>query len=143
TSIGKASAPKPPVAPIQVGITATAAAWIHLTAAGKTVAQTTLQPGQSASYAVTPPVDLISGNAGGTQVTVNGTPQPALGAAGVIVLWRYPPGTVRILPPAKPAATRTPPAKASPAATKAAPVAKKPAPAKAVGGAPGTGSGQP
>lgn len=136
TSIAKASAPKPPVAPIQVGITATAAAWIHLTAAGKTIAQTTLQPGQSASYAVTPPVDLISGNAGGTQVTVNGAPQPALGAAGVIVLWRYPPGTVRLLPPAKPAATQAPPAKASPAA-------KKPAPAKAVGGAPDTGSGQP
>lgn len=138
-----AGAPSPAVAPIQVGIAATAAAWIQLTAAGKTVAQTTLQPGQSASYAVTPPVDLISGNAGGTQVTVNGAPQPALGAPGVIVLWRYPPGTVRILPPAKPAATQAPPAKVPPVAAKAPPAAKKPAAAKPVGGAPATGNGQP
>lgn len=123
---GAAARPRPaaalPVAPagqIEVAIAAAAPAWIHLSAAGKTVAEMTLGPGNTVSYAVTPPVDLITGNAGATQVTVNGAAQPALGAAGAVVLWRYPPGAVQALPAAKPAGTPAAPPNAVPGAPKA------------------------
>lgn len=96
--------------PVRIVVTASASAWVKLSSGGTTVTVTTLAPGQQLTYSLAPPVDLITGNAGATQVSVNGQAQPALGAAGAIVLWRYPPGSVRTLPAAgaKPAANSGP-----------------------------------
>jgi hypothetical protein len=133
--------------PVRIVVTASASAWVKLTSGGNTVTVATLAPGQQLSYSLAPPVDLITGNAGATQVSVNGQAQPALGAAGAIVLWRYPPGSVRSLPAAgaKPAATPGP-AKSG-AGTGGGPVAPQGA-TPAAGAAPtapgtGTASGTP
>lgn len=90
---------------VTVAVAASAPVWIHLSSAGKTVVEMTLAAGQSVSYRVPPPLSLVTGNAGGTQVTVNGTAQPSLGAAGVVARWEYPPGTVQVIPPLKPPRT--------------------------------------
>ncbi len=126
--------------PVRIVVTASASAWVKLTSGGNTVTVATLAPGQQLSYSLAPPVDLITGNAGATQVSVNGQAQPALGAAGAIVLWRYPPGSVRSLPAAggKPAATPGP-AKSG-AGTGGGPIAPATPAAGAAPTAPGTGT---
>lgn len=110
-AVPAAAAPAPGPT-VQVAITASAPAWIRLSAAGQVVTVTTLAAGQQLSYTLAAPVDLITGNAGATHLTVNGHPQPALGAAGAVLLWEYPPGRVRVLPAAgKPAGTAPAPSR--------------------------------
>jgi cytoskeletal protein RodZ len=70
--------------PIQVVLTAHAPAWVQVVADGKTAFIGTLQPNDSRSIAADALVKLVTGNAGGIGISLNGKTLEPLGPSGQI-----------------------------------------------------------
>jgi hypothetical protein len=70
--------------PIQVVLTAHAPAWVQVVADGKTAFIGTLQPNDSRSIAADALVKLVTGNAGGIGISLNGKTVEPLGPSGQI-----------------------------------------------------------
>lgn len=74
---------------IHVNVAITSAAWLRVTADGKIVYEGTLQPGEKKDWVAQQTLEVLSGNAGGTLLTVNGSQPAPMGGPGVVVrkLW--------------------------------------------------------
>jgi eukaryotic-like serine/threonine-protein kinase len=89
---GDQAAPAPvvtatPAAPqVTVTLQATALVWTRITVDGRTAYEGTLTAGARRSFTGRRVIDLHLGNAGGVQLTVNGTPRGAPGRPGQV--WR-------------------------------------------------------
>ena len=76
-----------PAAPqVTVTLQATALVWTRITVDGQTAYEGTLTAGARRSFTGRRVIDLHLGNAGGVQLTVNGTPRGAPGRPGQV--WR-------------------------------------------------------
>jgi hypothetical protein len=71
-------------------------AWISITADGLQVWEATLPPGEQQTITANDSVSVITGNAGVTEIVLNGQPQASLGPVGTVAKFVYP-------PPSKPA----------------------------------------
>ena len=71
-------------------VTATGRVWLRVIADGEEVYAKFLEVGDSQSWNARQAVEIRTGNAGGTQVTVNGKVLEPLGAVGVVLTcsWR-------------------------------------------------------
>jgi len=99
----------PSTGAVQVGITAAEAVWVRARADGKTVFAITLQPGESRSVSAEGDAELLLGNAGGANITLNGKPiavegYPAgvAGPKGQIRTVQFTSGGFQIVPPKVP-----------------------------------------
>jgi cytoskeletal protein RodZ len=70
--------------PIQVVLTASAPAWVEVVADGKTAFSGTLQPNDSRSIAADALVKLVTGNAGGIGISLNGRTLEPIGTSGEV-----------------------------------------------------------
>ena len=84
-------------------ITAQEPTWLSVRSDGKVVYSGTLQANQTKDVGAEQQVRLVTGNAGGIAVTLNGKPVPPLGPRGQVRVVQFSPGGVQIVPP-KPAA---------------------------------------
>ncbi len=99
--------PAPAPSEVRVELRAVARAWVRITADGKTVWQGTLAENETRSYQAHSALSLLTGNAGGLEVTWNGKPTGPIGRAGQVRTVEFTPETFRVLEPAPPA--RRPP----------------------------------
>jgi cytoskeleton protein RodZ len=81
-----ASVPTPsaPTHPVQVVLTAREESWVQVTADGKLAFSETLQPNDSRSVAADDQVKLMTGNAGGLAISLNGRTLDPLGRSGEV-----------------------------------------------------------
>jgi cytoskeletal protein RodZ len=79
-----AGAEESAVRPIQVVLTAHERAWVEVVADGKTAFTGTLQPNDSRSIAADALVKLVTGNAGGIGISLNGKTLEPIGPSGQI-----------------------------------------------------------
>lgn len=79
-----APAPALPTAPVQVSLTAHAAAWIQITADGKTAFEGTLQPDEKRDISAAELVKILTGNAGALTISLNGKTLDSLGPIGQV-----------------------------------------------------------
>lgn len=81
-----ASVPTPstPAHPVQVVLTAREESWVQVTADGKIAFTETLQPNDSRSVAADDQVKLMTGNAGGLAISLNGRTLDPLGRSGEV-----------------------------------------------------------
>lgn len=75
---------KPPVAPVEVVITAQQPTWVQLIADGKDAFTGILQPNDTKEVGASDQVKLIAGNAGGITVSLNGKTLDPLGPSGQV-----------------------------------------------------------
>ena len=71
-------------APVQVSMTAHQAAWVQITADGKPAFTGTLQSNETKQVAALEQVKIVTGNAGGLSISLNGKMLDPLGPAGQI-----------------------------------------------------------
>jgi cytoskeleton protein RodZ len=86
--------PEPLEAPgLELEVEATSDAWLMVQTDGKDAFMGFLRKGESRRWTAMETVRLKTGNAGGTQVTLNGQPLPALGGSGDVETreWRLMP----------------------------------------------------
>jgi cytoskeleton protein RodZ len=80
------AAPTPTRVPeIRLQVRLTERAWLRVTLDGALAFEGLLEAGENRSWVARDKVDLRSGNAGGTEVTVDGVPRGPLGAPGQVV----------------------------------------------------------
>lgn len=115
------AAAAPALGAVTLRISVSAPAWVKLEADHKLVFEDTLTPGTERTFALNPPLRLVTGNANATHVTLNGQPQPSLGGIGAIAFWRYPPGATE-KPAAKPSGAGGPSAVIPPTSSQRATV---------------------
>jgi cytoskeletal protein RodZ len=71
-----------PASPIQIVLTAHEPAWVEVVADGKTTFSGTLQPNDSRAIAADAQVKLVTGNAGGIGISLNGRALDPIGPSG-------------------------------------------------------------
>lgn len=87
-----AAAPPPPSAatlgagPLTVEVTAKDPVWVNISSDGRSVVTRVLQPGDSRTVRGTEEIKVLSGNAGGMSVLVNGRPLEEVGPRGQVRL---------------------------------------------------------
>lgn len=74
-----------PVQDVQVRVRITERAWLRVTTDGAVAFEGLLEAGETRTWVGREKVTLLTGNAGGTDVTVNGVPKGPLGAPGQVV----------------------------------------------------------
>jgi cytoskeleton protein RodZ len=74
-----------PVAGVQVQVIVTDKSWLRVTVDGQVAYEGTLEAGETHTWTGKDAVTMLSGNAAGTSVIVNGKSQAALGAPGQVV----------------------------------------------------------
>ncbi len=89
-----------PEAPLTVEVAALRPSWIQVTADGKVVFSDTLQPGQSRLFRAQQAIRILTGNAGGLQISSNGNPLGPVGPEGQVRTIELTPQGHRILAPA-------------------------------------------
>lgn len=107
-----ASAPQPVAEPatvaagqVAVELTATERAWVQLWSDGKTIFVGTLQPNETKSVAMGSTGRMVTGNAGGVEVRMNGKPIGSLGPKGQVRTVLFNGGAYEVVSP-KPKATQ-------------------------------------
>jgi hypothetical protein len=101
-----ASVPAPPDAsgaPLHVQLTAREIVWVRAISNGKTLLTVTLAPNESRTLDAKGSLELRLGNAGGVDISLNGTPIGAVGPKGQIRTVQLTPGGFSIVSPSKPA----------------------------------------
>jgi cytoskeletal protein RodZ len=85
-SLAKTEAPtqESPARPIQIVLTAHEPAWVEVVADGKTTFSGTLQPNDSRAIAADAQVKLVTGNAGGIGISLNGRTLEPIGPSGQV-----------------------------------------------------------
>jgi cytoskeletal protein RodZ len=78
----QATATESPARPIQIVVTAHESAWVEVVADGKTTFSGTLQPNDSRAIAADAQVKLVTGNAGGIGISLNGRALDPIGPSG-------------------------------------------------------------
>ena len=89
TELPVAPAVVPPAAfdgdrPVQVILTAREAAWVQVSADGQTAFVGTLHPNDKRSIAADDQVKILTGNAGGLDISLNGKPLDPIGPSGQV-----------------------------------------------------------
>lgn len=90
TATDRAKAEPPAVAastsaaPVQVSMTAHEPAWVQLTVDGKTIFTGTLQAGETKEISAAQQVKVLTGNAGGLSISLNGKNIDAIGPPGQV-----------------------------------------------------------
>ena len=76
----------PPVAPsaLNVVLTANAPAWVTASADGKRAIYRVLEPGSREQLTATREISVLTGNAGGVELTINGRAAGAMGKSGAV-----------------------------------------------------------
>jgi len=74
-----------PIQSVQVQVRITERAWLRVTTDGTVAFEGLLETGETRTWVGKEKVTLLTGNAGGTDVTVNGIPKGPLGAPGQVV----------------------------------------------------------
>lgn len=74
-----------PIQVVQVRVRITERAWLRVTTDGTVAFEGLLEAGETRTWIGEEKVTLLTGNAGGTDVTVNGVPKGPLGAPGQVV----------------------------------------------------------
>ncbi|HYO80743.1 MAG TPA: RodZ domain-containing protein, partial [Bryobacteraceae bacterium] len=82
-----------------VELAATESVWVHLTSEGKTVFIGVLDPAQARQFPVGAAAKLLTGNAGGLDVRVNGKSLGSLGPRGQIRTVLFTPEGTQVVPP--------------------------------------------
>jgi cytoskeletal protein RodZ len=80
----QATATESPARPIQIVLTAHEPAWVEVVADGKTTFSGTLQPNDSRAIAADAQVKLVTGNAGGIGISLNGRTLEPIGPSGQV-----------------------------------------------------------
>ena len=70
---------------IRVQVHVTSSAWLRVTLDGAVAFEGLLEAGQNRTWVARDKVGMLSGNAGGTEVTVDGVRRGPLGAPGQVV----------------------------------------------------------
>ncbi len=106
------SAPLPatPHHAVEVLVTAREQSWVQVTADGKVAFTATLQPNESRSVAADDQVKVVTGNAGGVAISLNGKPLEALGPVGQVRTVRLTAAGPQLVPKTPPPQQPTPPA---------------------------------
>jgi cytoskeleton protein RodZ len=85
TSVPTAEPTATRVPEIRVQVHVTANAWLRVTLDGAVAFEGLLAAGENRTWVARDTVGMLSGNAGGTEVTVDGVPRGSLGAPGQVV----------------------------------------------------------
>jgi cytoskeleton protein RodZ len=88
-----------PNAPVQVQLTAEEPVWVRVRSGGKYLFSGTLEANQTRTVDGAGTVELLLGNAGGMQITLNGKPIGSVGPKGQVRTVQLTPGGFRIVPP--------------------------------------------
>jgi cytoskeletal protein RodZ len=80
----EATTQESPARPIQIVLTAHEPAWVEVVADGKTTFSGTLQPNDSRAIAADAQVKLVTGNAGGIGISLNGRTLEPIGPSGQV-----------------------------------------------------------
>ncbi|HVW84480.1 MAG TPA: DUF4115 domain-containing protein, partial [Bryobacteraceae bacterium] len=70
--------------PVKVTLTAREASWVQITADGKPAFTGTLQPNDQQNVSADDTVKVVTGNAGGVEISLNGKPIDPLGPSGQV-----------------------------------------------------------
>jgi len=92
---------------VEVTLTARESAWVQVTADGRTAFTGTLKPNDSRSVAADALVKVLTGNAGGLEISLNGKPIDPIGPPGQV-------RTVRLTPEGAELILKTPPPEPDP-----------------------------
>lgn len=89
-----------PSAGTSVDLAATEETWVSLTSGGKTIFSGLLDPAESRNFSISESAKLLTGNAGGLDVKVNGRPIGAIGPRGQIRIILFSGTEYRVVEPA-------------------------------------------
>ena len=94
--------------PLTVEVTAQDPVWVNISSDGRSVVTRVLQPGDSRTVRGAEEIKVLSGNAGGMTVRVNGQPLDEVGPRGQVRLITVTPGGTAVSAPRRPEPTEPP-----------------------------------